>query len=102
MTPRQRAAEHAKRRRERLSRIRTRVAAVSVTLFIVLFSGIYVQMAAGRDPALSVSHTKKAAVTQTSTPAATSSSSSGGSSSSSSGGSSSSSTQAAPVTTSQS
>jgi cytochrome c-type biogenesis protein CcmH/NrfG len=81
MTPRQRAAEHASRRRERLSRIRTRVAAVSLCLFILLFSGLYVQMAAGRDPALSVTHTKKAAVTPSTT---------------------SSSIQAAPVTTSQS
>jgi cytoskeletal protein RodZ len=108
MTPRQVAAEHAKRRRERLSRIRTSVAAVSVCLFILLFSGIYVQMAAGRDPALSVSHTKKAAVTQkasgstTTASPSTTSSSSGSSSSGSSAGSSSSSTQASPVTTSQS
>jgi hypothetical protein len=96
MTPRQVAAEHANRRRERLSRIRTRVAAVSVCLFILLFSGIYVQMAAGRDPALSVSPTKKAAVTRTSTPSATTPDTT------TSGSSSSSSTQAAPVTTSQS
>lgn len=81
MTPGQRAAEHANRRRERLSRIRTRVAAVSVCMFILLFSGLYVQMAAGRDPVLSVTHTKKAAVTRSTTP---------------------SSIQAAPVTTSQS
>lgn len=82
MTPRQVAAQHAHRRRERLSRIRTTVAAVSVCLFILLFSGIYVQMAAGRDPALSVSHAKKAAVTQKASGSP--------------------STQAAPVTTSQS
>lgn len=97
MTPRERAAQHAARRRERLSRIRTTVAAVSVCLFILLFSGLYVQMATGRDPALSVSHQTKAAVTQTSSP-----SSSDDDSFSSDTGSSSSSTQASPVTTSQS
>jgi hypothetical protein len=52
MTPRELAAEHAARRRARLARIRTTVAAVSASFFILLFSGIYVQMAAGRDPAL--------------------------------------------------
>jgi hypothetical protein len=39
-------------RRRRIHRIRTRVAAGAAALFIALFSGLYVQMAAGRDPAL--------------------------------------------------
>jgi hypothetical protein len=101
MTPRELAADHASRRRERLSRIRNTVAAVSVCLFILLFSGIYVQMAAGRDPALSASHGKKAAVVKTSS-ATSSGSSSSPSSSSDDGYGTSSAQQPAPVTSSQS
>ena len=100
MTPREIAADHAHRRRERLTRIRTTVAAASVCLFILLFSGIYVQMAAGRDPALAADHGKKAAVVKTSSATSSGSSSSDIGSSSSDNGSSS--TQPAPVTSSQS
>jgi hypothetical protein len=46
-------------RRARISRIRRTVAVTSVAIFIVLFAGLYVQLAAGRDPALG----SKAAVT---------------------------------------
>jgi hypothetical protein len=109
MTPREVAAEHAARRRARLSRIRQTVAAVSVCLFIALFSGIYVQMALGHDPALG----KKAAVTHKATNTANSGASSSGSAKDSSSSSSSDSgstssdngstaSQPSPVTTSQS
>ena len=39
-------------RRARIRRIRARVAAGATALFIALFSGLYVQMASGNDPAL--------------------------------------------------
>jgi hypothetical protein len=39
-------------RRRRMHAIRTRVAAGAAALFIALFSGLYVQMASGHDPAL--------------------------------------------------
>ena len=83
MTPRELAAEHAARRRARLARIRRTVAAASVCVFIALFSGIYVQMAAGRDPVLGskTTVTKKAS---TSTSSGSSSTGSDGSSSTSS------------------
>lgn len=58
-------------RRRRISQIRRTVAALSLAIFIALFAGLYVQMAAGRDPVLG---------SQT---VAASSGSSGGSSSSS-------------------
>ncbi len=47
-----RAEQHRAQRRRHLVLIRKRVAAVSVIVFIALFSIIYVQMAAGRDPVL--------------------------------------------------
>jgi hypothetical protein len=69
MTPRELAAEHAARRRARVAQVRKTVAAVAVCLFIVLFSGIYVQMALGHDPALAAksSVTKKSSATSTTT-----------------------------------
>ena len=39
-------------RRARIRRIRARVAAGATAMFIALFSGLYVQMASGNDPAL--------------------------------------------------
>jgi hypothetical protein len=107
MTPRELAAEHAARRRARLARIRKAVAALSVCVFIVLFSGIYVQMAAGRDPVLGSKTTvaKKASTpksTWTSTPTSSGSSDDSSSLSTGSGDSSSTSSQPSPVTTSQS
>jgi hypothetical protein len=102
MTPHELAAEHAARRRARLTRIRKTVAAVSVCVFIVLFSGIYVQMAAGRDPVLGSKTTvtkqaakAKAKATTTSTPSSSSFSTGSDDSFSTS-------SQPAPVTTSQS
>jgi hypothetical protein len=40
-------------RRQRIHRIRVRVAALALSLFIAAFAGIYIQMAQGHDPALS-------------------------------------------------
>ena len=57
-------------RRRRIHTIRTRVAAGAAALFIALFSGLYIQMASGHDPALPASSAQVAS-------AATSSSSSG-------------------------
>ena len=51
--------------RARVLQIRRRVAAVAVTVFIALFSAIYVQMASGDDPALGA--TTKATTTTTTT-----------------------------------
>jgi hypothetical protein len=52
-TPVQRARALRAQRRSRIARIRKRVTALSLAAFIALFSTIYVQMAAGDDPALS-------------------------------------------------
>jgi hypothetical protein len=69
-------------RRARVRQIRRTVTAVAVTVFIALFATIYIQMAAGKDPALG-SSTTTAQVSQTSTSTPSSSSSSDDSSSSS-------------------
>ncbi|HEY6693798.1 MAG TPA: hypothetical protein VI006_13180 [Solirubrobacteraceae bacterium] len=53
--------------RQRIVQIRRLVAAVAVTLFIALFSAIYVQMASGNDPALGSSSS-----TATATPSSSS------------------------------
>jgi hypothetical protein len=50
------AADMRGARRRRILRIRRTVVAISLAMFIALFSGLYVQMAAGRDPVLG-SHT---------------------------------------------
>ena len=64
-------------RRRRIHRIRMTVAAVAAALFIAVFSTVYVQMAAGRDPALSASTSSQTAqVTTTSSDDSTTSSSS--------------------------
>jgi hypothetical protein len=52
-TPNERARRLRAERRGRISAIRKRVAVVSLTAFIALFSTIYIQMAAGHDPTLS-------------------------------------------------
>jgi len=54
-------------RRLRVQRIRRTVCAAAVCVFIALFSTIYVQMAAGNDPALSTSTTTAAATSTTTT-----------------------------------
>ena len=46
--------------RARILQIRRTVAAVAVTVFIALFSAIYVQMASGDDPALGTGTTAAA------------------------------------------
>jgi hypothetical protein len=43
------------RRRARVLRIRKMVAAIATAVFIALFATIYIQMAAGKDPALGTS-----------------------------------------------
>jgi hypothetical protein len=55
------------RRRARVREIRKRVVAGALALFILVFSGITVQLAAGNDPALS-KPTAKATTTTSSTP----------------------------------
>ena len=58
-------------RRLRVQRIRRTVVAVSVAVFLALFATIYIQMAAGKDPALGSSTTTAASPsTSTSTSSA--------------------------------
>jgi hypothetical protein len=52
-------------RRARVHRIRVRVAAGATALFIALFSGLYVQMATGHDPALRPTSAQVATASQT-------------------------------------
>ena len=46
------AAEVRGARRRRIVHIRRTVVAISLAMFIALFAGLYVEMAAGRDPVL--------------------------------------------------
>jgi hypothetical protein len=62
-------------RRARVRQIRRAVTAVAVTVFIALFATVYIQMAAGKDPALG-SSTSTAQVAATSTPSSDDSSAS--------------------------
>jgi hypothetical protein len=62
-TPNERARRLRAERRSRITAIRKRVAVVSLTAFIALFSTIYIQMAAGHDPTLG--QKSKSATTQT-------------------------------------
>jgi cytoskeletal protein RodZ len=71
-------------RRARVRQIRRTVTAVAVTVFIALFATVYIQMAAGKDPALGSSQTT-AQVSQTSTSTSSSDDSSSSSDNSSSG-----------------
>jgi hypothetical protein len=57
-------------RRARVRQIRRTVTAVAVALFIAVFATVYIQMAAGKDPALG-SSTTTAQVSKTSTPSST-------------------------------
>jgi hypothetical protein len=57
MTGPEHPAPAAVHRRERIRRIRQSVAAIAAATFIALFAVIYVQMAAGRDPALGATTT---------------------------------------------
>ena len=83
-------------RRARVRRIRARVAAGVTALFIAAFSGLYVQLASGNDPALGA---ESAQVATTGTGSASTSSSASTSTDSSS---SSSAQDSAPMTTSAS
>ena len=67
-------------RRRRIVLIRRTVVAISLAMFIALFSGLYVQMAAGRDPVLGSS---QAAISTGSTKSSSSTSSDNSSASSS-------------------
>jgi hypothetical protein len=60
-------------RRARVRQIRRTVAAAAVAVFIALFATIYIQMAAGKDPALGTSSSSTAQVSRTSTSSASSS-----------------------------
>lgn len=71
-------------RRARVRQIRRTVTAAAVAVFIALFATIYIQMAAGKDPALGTS-TTTAQVSQTSTPSSSDSSTSSSSDNASSG-----------------
>jgi len=61
-------------RRRRIHTLRVRVAAGAVALFIALFSGLYVQMASGHDPALSDTPSAQVATTATTTDSSSSTS----------------------------
>jgi hypothetical protein len=108
MTPEARAIATAKAagRRHRLTRIRKAVAVLALACFIALFSGIYVQMAAGRDPVLSAkssaSKTEKAEKAEKSSAAPAASTATPSSSPPSDSWSPPAAAQPAPVTTSQS
>jgi len=78
-------------RRARVARIRNAVTAVAVTVFLALFATIYIQMAAGKDPALGTTVTT-AQVSTTSSPSSDDSTASSDDSS----------TTSEPVTTAQS
>ena len=58
-------------RRARVRRIRGRVAAGAAALFLALFSGLYVQMATGHDPALGAGSAQVATTTGSSTSTST-------------------------------
>ena len=53
-------------RRARVRRIRARVAAGATAAFLALFSGLYVQMATGNDPALGAESAQVASTSTTS------------------------------------
>ena len=75
------AADTRAARRRRIVLIRRTVLAISLAMFIALFSGLYVQMATGRDPVLGSS---QAAISTGSTKSSSSTSSDDSSASSSS------------------
>ena len=71
-------------RRRRIHTIRVRVAAGAVALFLALFSGLYVQMASGNDPALAKATTAQVSPSASATTSSGTTSSSGTGSSDSS------------------
>ncbi len=50
--PRQQAAGKRRAREERIRRLRMRIAAVAIALFVAVWTGLYVQLVSGHDPAL--------------------------------------------------
>ena len=112
MNPEPTSTERARRlraeRRSRITAIRKRVAVVSLTAFIALFSTIYIQMAAGHDPALAnngkttTTHQAKAKSTPSSTSSSTSGSTTSDATPDGTGSNSAVAPAPAPVTTSQS
>ncbi|MEA2472739.1 MAG: hypothetical protein QOE06_654 [Thermoleophilaceae bacterium] len=62
--PNQAAAERIAARRSRINRIRSRIAAGAVAVFIAAFAGLLVQLNSGQDPVLSK---KSSAATTSST-----------------------------------
>ena len=62
-------------RRARVRRIRARVAAGTTALFLAAFSGLYVQMATGHDPAVGTSTAQVASASQATTSSSSSTSS---------------------------
>ncbi|HKG67104.1 MAG TPA: hypothetical protein VKB28_23750 [Solirubrobacteraceae bacterium] len=54
-------------RRARVRRLRARVAAGAIALFLALFAGLYVQMATGHDPALGAGSAQVATTSTTTT-----------------------------------
>ena len=61
------AGERALVRRRAVAKVRRTVVLVSVTVFIALFSTIFIQLAAGRDPALTASTTTSTSSTSSAT-----------------------------------
>ena len=62
-------------RRARVRKIRARVAAGATALFLAAFSGLYVQMATGHDPAVGTSTAQVASASQATTSSSSSTSS---------------------------
>ena len=60
-------------RRARVARIRRTIPAAAVAVFIALFATIYIQMAAGKDPALGTTATASLTTTTSSSDETTSS-----------------------------
>jgi hypothetical protein len=96
-------------RRRRMLRIRQAVAATALSVFIALFSAIYIQMASGKDPVLAAQGstagmtTTATAASSTTTPAdSTTDEAPTGTSTSSDGATETDPTEPAPVTTTQS
>jgi hypothetical protein len=52
-------------RRAHVRRLRARIAASATALFLALFSGLYIQMATGNDPALGAESAQVATTTTT-------------------------------------
>jgi hypothetical protein len=69
--PQARAVAKRRARGQRIHRLRTRIAAAAVALFIVTWGGLYIQLVSGTDPALGSSQSSVA--TQSADPEVTTS-----------------------------